>query len=50
MRKEADDMILLPILVILAGICILMLLGGCAGQRFDKYQHPLCDHNRSACR
>ena len=41
---------LLPLLVIVTGLALLLLLGGCGGTRLDKYQHPLCDHNRSACR
>jgi len=34
----------------LAAIILLTLLSGCGGDRFDRYQHPLCEHNRRACR
>jgi len=31
-------------------VAVAVLLSGCGGDRFNKYQHPLCEHNRSACR
>jgi hypothetical protein len=31
-------------------LLIVLMLTGCGGDRFNRYQHPLCDHNRSACR
>jgi hypothetical protein len=44
------QMPVLPVLAIVSGLVVLVLLGGCGGDRFNRYQHPLCDHNRSACR